>query len=79
MSSGVGSRADAMYALIQHVADAAAEAEGLPQRTVPRLTNNLVLPDQLRVVSADLAAAATARPELLADATTRVQTTAAAL
>jgi hypothetical protein len=45
-----------MYALVQHVADLAAEGEGQPPRRVPRLSNDLALPDQLRVVARDLAA-----------------------
>jgi hypothetical protein len=53
-------RAGVMYALVQRLADAAADAEGQPRRTVPRLANDLALPDQLRVVAADLIGA---RPE----------------
>ncbi|MDP9799320.1 hypothetical protein J2S43_007832 [Catenuloplanes nepalensis] len=52
-----GSRADALHALVTWVADAAADAEGEPRRPVPRLTNDLALVDQLRVVVADLRAA----------------------
>jgi hypothetical protein len=55
-ASGDGSRADVMYALVQRVADLAADAEGQPRRRVPRLDNALALPDQLRVVARDLAA-----------------------
>ena len=51
------SRADVVHALVQRVADLAATAEGQPQRAVPRLDNDLSLPDQLRVVLADLVAA----------------------
>lgn len=43
---------------MQEVADLAADAEGQPRRPVPRLDNDLALPDQLRVVAADLVAAA---------------------
>jgi hypothetical protein len=50
--------APAVHALVQHIADLAADAEGQPRRPVPRLDNDLALPDQLRVVSADLLAAA---------------------
>lgn len=48
------SRADAFHALVQRIADLAAAAEGHPQRTVPRLENDLALPDQLAVVTLDL-------------------------
>ena len=44
-------------ALVQQLADLAADAEGEPPRAVPRLDNDLALPDQLRVVAADLLAA----------------------
>ena len=50
--------APAVFALVQRLADLAADAEGQPRRPVPRLDNDLALPDQLRVVSADLLAAA---------------------
>jgi hypothetical protein len=53
-ASGAGSRADVMHDLVQRIADLAADAEGLPRRTVPRLENVLGLPDQLRVIAADL-------------------------
>lgn len=53
------SRADVMYRLVQRIADLAADAEGQPRRLVPRLTNDLALVDQFRVVTADLL---TARP-----------------
>ncbi|MGI5245501.1 hypothetical protein [Dactylosporangium sp. CA-139066] len=48
------SRADLMHDLVQWMADRCAEAEGRPARPVPRLDNDLALPDQLRVVAADL-------------------------
>jgi hypothetical protein len=51
-----GSRADAVYALVQELADLAAVAEGEPRRVVPRLSHDGALVDQLRVVSADLLA-----------------------
>jgi hypothetical protein len=47
-------RAEIVYGLVQRVADRAADAEGQPRRVVPRLPSDLALPDQLRVVSADL-------------------------
>jgi hypothetical protein len=46
-----------MYDLVQGLADLGADAEGRPRRGVPRLDNVLALPDQLRVVAADLIAA----------------------
>jgi hypothetical protein len=56
-----------MHALVQHVADLAASAEGGPSRPVPRLDSDLALPDQLKVVTVDLLAAQPATP-VLADA-----------
>lgn len=50
-------RADVVHHLVQVLADAAADAEGQPRRRVPRLDVDLVLPDQLAVVVADLLAA----------------------
>jgi len=50
-------RSDGVYALVQRLADAAATAEGHPSRVVPRLSDT-VLPDQIRVIVADLVAAA---------------------
>ena len=49
-------RSDGVYALVQRLADAAAEAEGRPGLVVPRLADT-VLPDQIRVMVADLVAA----------------------
>lgn len=57
-----------MHRLVQQVANLAADAEGEPRRTVPRLDNDLALPDQLRVVAADLLAAAPPAPVLAAAA-----------
>ena len=51
------SRADLVHRLVQEIANLAADAEGEPRRAVPRLDNDLALPDQLRVVAADLVAA----------------------
>ncbi|WP_346775985.1 hypothetical protein [Micromonospora sp. HNM0581] len=56
-SIGNVSRADLVHRLVQDVADLAADAEGQPRRAVPRLDSDLALPDQLRVVTADLLAA----------------------
>ncbi|MEU5913030.1 hypothetical protein [Micromonospora sp. NPDC047527] len=72
------SRADLMHRLVQEVANLAADAEGEPRRTVPRLVNDLALPDQLRVVTADLLAAG-ADAEALARAAAEVTATRAAL
>ncbi|GAA1816344.1 hypothetical protein HC028_10260 [Planosporangium flavigriseum] len=56
-ASGAGTRADVMYALLQRLADLAADTEGQPHRVVPRLDNLLGLPDQLRVIVTDLVVA----------------------
>jgi hypothetical protein len=64
------SRADRVHELVQWLADRAADAEGEPRRPVPRLDNDLALPDQLRVVAADLAAVA--EPASLSEAAGRV-------
>ncbi len=77
VSSGNGTRADAVHALVQQLADAGARASGEPVRTVPRLENVLVLPDQLRVVTSDVLVSANA--ELLETTTSLVRATAAAL
>jgi hypothetical protein len=73
-ASGAGTRADVMHELAQRLADLAADAEGLPRRTVPRLDNPLGLPDQLRVIVADLKVA-NPDDEALATATELVNTT----
>jgi hypothetical protein len=49
-------RSDGVYALVQRLADACAGAEGRAAPTVPRLADT-VLPDQIRVMIADLVAA----------------------
>ncbi|AEV81844.1 hypothetical protein ACWT_0830 [Actinoplanes sp. SE50] len=64
------SKADQAFALVQRLADLDAEAAGRAPREVPRL-HDLVLPDQLRVVSDDLLAASPG-PELLTIATAAV-------
>ncbi|WP_420118856.1 hypothetical protein [Micromonospora sp.] len=56
-AGGNVSRADLVHKLVQEVADLAADAEGGPRRDVPRLAHPMALPDQLRVVAADLVAA----------------------
>jgi hypothetical protein len=50
-------RADVLHDLVQALADLGAEAESRPARPVPRLDNDLALPDQLWVVATDLATA----------------------
>lgn len=50
-------RADVLHGLVQRLADLDADTECEPRRPVPRLDNDLALPDQLRVVAADLLAA----------------------
>jgi hypothetical protein len=72
-ASGPATRADAVHALVQELADLAAEAEREPRRVVPRLDNDGALPDQLRVISADLIAAAS--PTVLDAAARRVAET----
>jgi hypothetical protein len=49
-------KSDLVHELIQWLADAGADAESRPRRPVPRLDNDLALPDQVRVVTADLLA-----------------------
>ncbi|WP_434742928.1 hypothetical protein [Micromonospora sp. SH-82] len=56
-ASGDVSRVDLVHRLVQEIANLAADAEGGPRRAVPRAENDLSLPDQLRVVVADLVAA----------------------
>ena len=53
-----GTRGDLVRHLAQACADAAAELEGEPRRTLPRLDNDLGLADQLAVTSDDLVRAA---------------------
>jgi hypothetical protein len=53
-ASGVP-RNDTVHELVQWLADRCADAEGRARLPVPRLDNDLGLPDQLRVVAADLA------------------------
>ena len=52
-------RAELMYGLVQMLADLVAEAENRPRLAVPRLDNDLSLPDQFRVMVHDLIAATT--------------------
>jgi hypothetical protein len=67
VAGGRTSRGELLHALVQYVADQAADAEGTHHRTVPRLDNDRALPDQLRVVAGDLAAAGPP-PDVLAEA-----------
>jgi hypothetical protein len=66
------SRADAVHALAQELADRAADAAGEPRRDVPRLPQDAALPDQIRVLAADLIAGAP--PADLVSAATAVAT-----
>jgi hypothetical protein len=72
---GFGTRADAIHALAQRLADAGADAAGRPRRRVPRLDNDLALPDQVRVLAADVLAAKPA-PELAAELANAVRAAA---
>lgn len=56
-ASGDGTKADAVHRLVQRLADLAADVEGRVRQEVPRLEHDTALPDQLRVVAADLVAA----------------------
>lgn len=57
--AGEGTRGDLVHGLVQRLADLGAEAEHRPWREVPR-EPDMVLPDQLRVMTGDLVAAAPA-------------------
>lgn len=76
--AGNVNRSDLMHRLVQYIADLDADAEGQPRRDVPRLDNDLALPDQLRVVTADLIAAGPSN-DVLAAAAAGVRETRAAL
>lgn len=54
LDSPAHSRADVVFALVQVLADLGAEAEHRHRRAVPRLSSDLALPDQVRVMVADL-------------------------
>jgi hypothetical protein len=77
-AGGTGTRADLMHGLVQRLADRAADREGQPRRAVPRLDSDLALPDQLRVVAADLVATAPP-PDIRAAAAAAVDETRQAL
>ncbi len=72
------SRADLVYALAQRLADAGADAEGEVRRVVPRLDNDLALPDQIRVLAGD-ALAGGVPPEVAEALAADVAATAARL
>jgi hypothetical protein len=76
--AGAASRADTVHALAQRLADLEASATGRPDRPVPRLDNDLVLPDQVRVTARDLLAARPGEP-VLAEAVDAVAETRRAL
>jgi hypothetical protein len=65
-------RGDLVHGLVQRLADVGAEVEGRPTLPVPRLASDLALPDQLRVVTADLRTAG-AGEQVLAAATEAVR------
>lgn len=73
-----GTRGDLTHALVQRIADRAADAEGEPRRPVPRLVADATLTDQLRVVAADLLAA-TPPEAVTAAAAAEVETVRATL
>ncbi|GAA2490381.1 hypothetical protein [Winogradskya humida] len=72
-----GTRADLVHTLVQRLADLGADAEHRPHHPVPR-EHDMILPDQLRVMSDDLLAA-TPSPESLTEATTAITSVRAAL
>jgi hypothetical protein len=76
--AGAVTRADLVYELVQRLADLAADAEHHEHRRVPRLDNDLALPDQLRVMVLDLLEAHPPAP-VLAEATVAVATVTNAL
>ncbi len=78
-SDAGASRAERVHDLVQRLADAAADADGTSRHAVPRLDNDLALPDQLRVVTADVLTACAARPDVLADLASAVRATSSSL
>ncbi len=67
-----------VYGLVQRLADRCAGLEGRAAQAVPRLENDLALPDQLRVMVTDLTLVGAA-DDLLRDAAADVDATAARL
>ena len=53
-AGSTGTRGDLVHHLAQSLADRAALVEGGPRRALPRLDQDLGLPDQLAVVAKDL-------------------------
>ncbi|HEY2673039.1 MAG TPA: hypothetical protein VGJ07_22110 [Rugosimonospora sp.] len=77
-ASGGGTRAAAVHALAQRLADLEAGLTGHPTHEVPRLESDLVLPDQVKVIARDLLVAGPT-PEVIADAAEAVAGTRSAL
>ncbi|MGI5212171.1 hypothetical protein [Plantactinospora sp. CA-290183] len=77
-AAGNTARSDLVHRLVQVLANLAADATAEPRRGVPRLENDLVLPDQLRVVAGDLVGADPPAP-VLTRATAEVAATRQAL
>jgi hypothetical protein len=71
-------RADLVFGLAQRLADLGATVEGGPSRPVPRLDNDLALPDQVRVMVADLLVGP-APEDVLRTAATAIDATTKAL
>jgi hypothetical protein len=69
-----GNRRASVFALVQELADLLAAAEQRPSRPVPRLENDLALPDQFQVMVDDLLSASLP-PEILDTATDAIATT----
>ncbi len=77
-AAGAVTRAEAMFALIQTLADLGADAESRAHLRVSRLDNDLALVDQVRVMVLDLLRSSA--PDALLDrAVTAITTTAASL
>jgi hypothetical protein len=76
--AGDRTRAEVVHALAQRLADLEASVTGRPVRPVPRLPNDLALPDQIRVMVLDLIAARP-DPSVLVTALTAVTETRALL
>jgi hypothetical protein len=72
-STGDRSRAEVVHALAQRLADLEADVTGRPEHPVPRLANDLALPDQVRVMTLDLVMAGPG-PAVLAAAINAVTT-----
>jgi hypothetical protein len=73
-SGASGTRADLVFELVQELADRAADAESEPRRVVPRLPHDSALVDQVRLLAADLVAAAPGAAVLEAAAERVVET-----